>query len=430
MSSPTASAVLSAIEARWHPRRVIADTQPWATMRFLAGNAWRGVVWFVVVVVLVALGFGFATSVVLLPVALVAVRLWRLAARTERRRVGAFAGAAIPAPYRPRPPGGWIARAAGMATDPATWRDLAFLLVGLPLGIAELVVAAVALFTPLSFVLTPVAYANTGHGVGLAYPVGSWFGALVVALLAPVAAVASAYVLAGAARGHVLAAAWLLGPRKGDQLEERVDVLTRTRSGAMEAMLAERRRIERDLHDGAQQRLVALAMDLGMAKEKLDRDPVAARALIDTSHEEAKRVLADLRDLVRGIHPAVLTDRGLDAAVSAVAGRCPVPVTVDIRVPERLPEAVEVTAYFVVVEALTNVAKHAAGGATDAAVRIAKNRDTLIVEVVDDGPGGADPRRGTGLAGLADRVAALDGRLAVQSPAGGPTRVRAEIPIR
>jgi signal transduction histidine kinase len=187
----------------------------------------------------------------------------------------------------------------------------------------------------------------------------------------------------------------------------------------------ERRRIERDLHDGAQQRLVALAMDLGMAREKLRTDPQAATELVGEAHEEAKRALAELRDLARGIHPAVLADRGLDAAISALAARSPVPVGVDVAT-GRLPGPVESTAYFVVAEALTNAAKHARAG--ELAVRIARQGDLLVVEVTDDGAGGADPARGNGLRGLADRVAAIDGRLTVTSPPGGPTLVRAELP--
>jgi len=194
----------------------------------------------------------------------------------------------------------------------------------------------------------------------------------------------------------------------------------------VDAALEERRRIERDLHDGAQQRLVALAMDLGLAREKLATDPEAGRALVAEAHEEAKRAIREIRDLVRGIHPAVLTDRGLDPAISALAGRCPVPVTVDVALDRRLPEAVESAAYFVVAEALTNVAKHSGAGQARVGVRCA--HDQLTVEVVDDGVGGADPAAGAGLTGLVERVAALDGRLTVESPTGGPTRVRAELP--
>jgi signal transduction histidine kinase len=166
-------------------------------------------------------------------------------------------------------------------------------------------------------------------------------------------------------------------------------------------------------------------MDLGMARAKLETDPAAATALVGEAHEEAKRALAELRDLARGIHPAVLADRGLDAAISALAARSPVPVGVDVTA-GRLPGPVESAAYFVVAEALTNAAKHAR--AAEIGVRIARHRDLLIVEVIDDGAGGADPARGSGLRGLADRVAAVDGHLTITSPPGGPTVVRAELP--
>jgi signal transduction histidine kinase len=194
----------------------------------------------------------------------------------------------------------------------------------------------------------------------------------------------------------------------------------------MRAMHLERRRIERDLHDGAQQRLVALAMELGIAREKLLSDPEGARALIDSSHEDAKLVLAELRDLVRGIHPAVLTDRGLDAAISAIAGRSPIPVEVEVNLRERQPEEVEGTAYFIVVEALTNVAKHSQ--ATRARVSINRERGWLKVEISDNGRGGADLEGGSGLRGLRDRILALDGRFALESEPDKGTTVRAEIP--
>jgi signal transduction histidine kinase len=219
-----------------------------------------------------------------------------------------------------------------------------------------------------------------------------------------------------------------LGPSRRARLTERVEELTESRSRVLAVALAERRRIERDLHDGAQQRLVSLAMDLGIARQKITTDPEAARALVEEAHGEAKRALGDIRDLVRGIHPAVLSDRGLDAAISALTDRCPLPVEVDVDLNDRPPEAVEATAYFVVAEALANVAKHAEASETCVTVR-REPGDRLVVEVVDDGKGGADPETGTGLAGLRDRLAALDGRLFVESPTGGPTRVRAELPL-
>ncbi len=163
-----------------------------------------------------------------------------------------------------------------------------------------------------------------------------------------------------------------------------------------------------------------------MAKEKLATDPAAAQALVGEAHEEAKRALAEIRDLVRGIYPAVLADRGLDPAISALTGRCPVPVTVTVALDGRLPEIVEATAYFVVAEALTNVAKHSS--ASEAWVVIHREHDRLLLEVGDNGVGGADPTVGTGLAGLVDRVAALDGHLTIRSPPDGPTRIYGELP--
>jgi signal transduction histidine kinase len=218
----------------------------------------------------------------------------------------------------------------------------------------------------------------------------------------------------------------LLAPSTEEILTERVEELTESRSAVMRAMHLERRRIERDLHDGAQQRLVSLAMELGLAREKIDQNPEEARRLLEASHNDAKLVLAELRDLVRGIHPAVLTDRGLDAAISAIAGRSPVPVEVDVNLPQRQPDEVEGSAYFVVVEALTNIAKHSE--ATRARVSIHRDRGWLKVEISDNGKGGADISAGSGLRGLHDRIAALDGRMTLHSPKGGGTTLRAEIP--
>jgi signal transduction histidine kinase len=248
------------------------------------------------------------------------------------------------------------------------------------------------------------------------------------AVVLPVSMLAAYLVVIGASGAHAALGRALLGPSRHTRLAERVEELTESRSRMLAAALAERRRIERDLHDGAQQRLVSLAMGLGMAREKMATDPDAARKLIGEAHGEAKRALADIRDLVQGIHPAVLSDRGLDAAISALADRCPVPVEVNVELAGRPPEAVETTAYFVVAEALANVAKHS--GASEAHVAVWREpEDWLVVEVTDDGKGGADPESGTGLTGLADRLAALDGRLFVGSPVGGPTHVRAELPL-
>ena len=218
----------------------------------------------------------------------------------------------------------------------------------------------------------------------------------------------------------------LLGPSRVTALEHRVETLAESRAGVVDAADAERRRIERDLHDGAQQRLVSLAMHLGLARAELTGLPEDAQRVIAEAHDEAKEALAELRHLVRGLHPAILEDRGLDAALSGIAARSPVAVRLDVDVPERVPPTVEAVAYFVVSEALANTAKHAS--ATRAGVTARRAGDVLRLTVTDDGVGGADPAKGTGLAGLAQRAGSVDGTLCISSPAGGPTTITAELP--
>jgi signal transduction histidine kinase len=222
------------------------------------------------------------------------------------------------------------------------------------------------------------------------------------------------------------AASALLGPSRSAELERRVERLAQSRAGVLDAADAERRRIERDLHDGAQQRLVALAMNLGLARETMAELPEPARQLIADAHEEAKEALAELRNLVRGLHPAVLEDRGLDAALSGIAARAPLPVRLRVDVPERAAPAVEAVAYFVVSECLTNVARHS--GARQAEVDVRRAGGLLRITVTDDGAGGADPGRGTGLASLAQRAGSVDGSMHIDSPAGGPTVITVELP--
>ena len=213
-------------------------------------------------------------------------------------------------------------------------------------------------------------------------------------------------------------------PRRQQELEERVDVLTRTRRGAVDVQAAELRRIERDLHDGAQARLVALCMHLGRAEARLDDHPELAE-MVRRAREEAGSAIAELRDLARGIAPPVLADRGLAAALEGLGRRSAIPVTVEAEIDERPPPVVETAAYFVAAEAITNAAKHAGG--VPVRVRAAQEGDTLVVEVSDSGRGGADPG-GSGLTGLRHRVEALDGRLTVTSSACRGTTVRAELP--
>jgi signal transduction histidine kinase len=218
----------------------------------------------------------------------------------------------------------------------------------------------------------------------------------------------------------------LLGPNRSVELERRVESLSESRAGVVDAADAERRRIERDLHDGAQQRLVSLAMNLGMARENLTDVPEQARQVIAEAHDEAKEALAELRALVRGLHPAVLDDRGLDAALSGIAARAPLPVRLVVDMPERASPTVEAVAYFVASECLANIARHAAATRADIEVRLIGG--LLRIRITDDGVGGADPARGTGLASLVRRAGSVDGTMLIDSPRGGPTVVTVEMP--
>ncbi|WP_370147809.1 sensor domain-containing protein [Streptacidiphilus sp. EB129] len=247
------------------------------------------------------------------------------------------------------------------------------------------------------------------------------------------------------------AAAALLGPNRARELQRRVESLAESRSEVVDAADAERRRIERDLHDGAQQRLVSLAMNLGLAKRMLRGLPPeeqAARAMtvIDEAHLEAQAAIAELRDLVRGLHPVVLEDRGLDAALSGIVARAPLPVRLSVDLPRRAAPPVEAVAYFVVSEALANIAKHARASRAEVTVRqtrggdgsgdasgggpedVSGAGDRMVIVITDDGVGGADPAKGTGLSGLRQRAASVDGTLTITSPLGGPTILTVELP--
>ncbi|MEE1815140.1 sensor histidine kinase [Streptomyces sp. SP18ES09] len=219
----------------------------------------------------------------------------------------------------------------------------------------------------------------------------------------------------------------LLGPHPDEDLALRVADLTESRAGAVDAAHAERRRIERDLHDGAQQRLVSLALNLGLAKATLKDLPPEAREVIDTAHREAKEAIEELDNLVRGLHPAVLDELGLDAALSGLAARAPLPVRLRVDLPRRPSPAVETVAYFVVSEALTNIAKHARE-ATRGDVTVTRLGGILRLVITDDGTGGADPSGGSGLKGLAQRVRSVDGTFRMTSPVGGPTTMNVELP--
>ncbi len=375
----------------------------------------------------VSVTLGLAVLVVGVLVALVFFWLFRWFARVERRRAALVLGAPIPERYRRGEPGaGWFARLRAAAADPATWKDFAWTGVCGVLGFAISLAAIVLWAVVLGLVTLPAWWWALPEPVEMGlYDVDSLGLAFATAggalLLTPVCG----WIVRGLTELELAMMVPLLRPPRSEELTERVDVLTSTRAGAVDAQAAELQRIERDLHDGAQARLVALAMSLGMAEEKLESDPEQARELLMEARGEARTALTELRDLARGIHPPILSDRGLEAAITALAARSPLAVTIEAELPSRPPAAVEGAAYFVVAEALTNATKHS--GAERVLVRLALRDGTLAVEVADDGAGGADPS-GSGLVGLRRRVAALDGTLAVVSPQGGGTTLHAELP--
>ncbi|QFZ16921.1 sensor histidine kinase [Saccharothrix syringae] len=391
-----------------------------------------GIFWFSLLVALGSASLGTLVIWVGLPLGVLTLLAARTAASVERGLVRVALGTDIPSPYRPLPAGGLARRAKSIVQDPATWRDLAYSLLMLPLGIVEFTLTLVLWTVPLSAALLPF-YQHWLPATwevllpdGTVWAIDSFAKAVPVGLVGVLLGVLAYRLLLAMGRGHALLARAMLGPSRNALLSAEAERLSASRARGVEAAEAERRRIERDLHDGAQQRLVAVAMGLGRARGKLETDPDGARELIAEAHADAKLAISELRDLARGIYPSVLGDRGLDAALSSLAARSPIPVTVSVDVEPRPPTAVESTAYFIVAEALTNLAKHS--GATAAGVEVTRTDHSVVVEVVDNGRGGAEARPGGGLAGLADRAATIDGVVVVLSPVGGPTVIRAELP--
>jgi signal transduction histidine kinase len=385
-----------------------------------------GVLTFTVVVTGWATALGLAITLIGLPIALATIIVSRGMAQAERWRAALVLGEPIRGRYPPAPTGRIVDRLKGVFADRQTWKDLGWHLLLLPVGIVGFTVAVVVwcwslycLTFPLWFKITPAA-ADFGD-----FTLDTWWWALLVFAVGIVTLPITVALLRGTAAGTGALARLLLGS-DAEELEERVGVLTETRAGAVDAATAELERIERNLHDGAQARLVALAMDLGMAEERFDRDPAGARELVEKARDEAKQALAELRDLARGMRPALLAERGLPEAVRALAARTPLSTSVIVETDDgKAPPAVESAAYFVVAEALTNAVKHS--GAARLSVRVAIEEEHLVVEVSDDGRGGAE-LSGGGLSGLRKRVEALDGTLRVASPPGGPTLLRAELP--
>ncbi len=407
--------------------RAVVSPATWLAVIHLLAGPFIGVASFVTAVVGIVLGVALLPLLGIgLPVLALALWLCRLFARAERARFAFLLGRDIPAPATPagRKPRHRMRR---FLRSAAAWRNVVYAVVRLPLGLAE--AAVVANVWSLGLALLTVPAYNAALPGGAAHLSGfrlSGPGPLTLAALAGLALLLVAPPLTRVlATADAAVTRWLIGSGNRAELAARIGELETSRARVVDAAEAERMRIERDLHDGAQQRLVSLAMELGRAKAKFPTDPEAAAAIVGQAHEQAKEALTELRNLVRGVHPPVLTDRGLDAALSGLAALCPVPVTVRVDLPVRPSASVEAIAYFVVAEALTNVAKHAR--ASHAEVTVSRSGDLLKMTVCDDGIGGADPA-GQGLSGLAARVAGVDGRLVLTSPAGGPTLIEAVLP--
>ena len=410
----------------------------WVSAIDLLLDAILGTLWFTIVLTLLLTGLGlvpaFGIGVLLI---LAAAPLTRFTGTVERLRANALYELDIaPAPRKTSTRTDWL-RVVNQAwmdlTSAATWRVMLHHLASAVLGYLVITIAAWAVFTAVLLIAYP-----SGDAAGMSPLVSllqAWLGeggrpaAITVGVILLAAAPLMIY-FAGRFDRSVLAP--LLGPRAVEALEQRIETLADARQGAVDAATSERLRIERDLHDGVQPQLVSVAMTLGMARSKFASDPAQAQALVERAHDETKEAITDLRQLARGIHPAVLTDRGLDASLSALASRCVVPTTVRFSLPSRPPAEVEAVIYFTVAESLTNVSKHSQASSCSVDVSYANASHTpgvIRATVTDNGRGGAFiPEGSGGLSGMRDRVRSASGTLTVDSPTGGPTVVTVEVP--
>lgn len=413
----------------WGPSILRRAGQALADATFLTVGLATGTAFFSIAVTLASLSAGLFILIIGIPVAMLSSEILRWCAEIERQRARIVDPRPVKGIYQPIGPNA-MATVRTFGRDGRRWRDLGYHVIQFPVSVAGFCIAvtswAVALsmtFYPLYFWALPDTGEEQFEWLGLhldtlpeAIPV-----MLIGLLLVPVA-----FVLCRATTRIAVELIRLLLGDDQARLEARVSHLEETRSGAVDASAAELRRIERDLHDGAQARMVAVAMDLGMAEERIADDPEGARELVQGARDEARRALSEMRSLVRGIAPSVLADRGLEAALTSLTARAPVEVVLEVELPERPPASVETAAYFVVAEALANLGKHAR--ATVCRIRVDATDDEVRVRVEDDGVGGAQIGSDGGLRGLRDRVAALDGRLELTSPSGGPTILEARIP--
>ncbi|WSR66650.1 sensor domain-containing protein [Streptomyces sp. NBC_01198] len=415
------------------------EARTWREFGYALLNLPMAITGFVWTVTMLSLSAGLLITFVGLPLLVLSLGGCRAIGRVERGRARSLLRLDVDEPGRARAKGrGFLARMGAQLGSGVNWRHVIYTLLHFPWGIITFSVS-VSLFTygwglltyPLWRWVFPVYFGQDGlqmyssddgrHGWWLHTPLDMTLSVLVGGLLV----LATPWAIRGMAHVDRVMVLGLLGPSR---LDDRVTELESDRGVVVDTAAADLRRIERDLHDGAQARLVALAMDLGMAKEKLLEDPAVGAVMVEEAHGEVKIALQELRDLARGIHPAILTDRGLGAALSAVAARCTVPVSVTVDLPARPVPAIEGIAYFTVSELLQNVSKHS--GAARASVDVWQVEDRLMLYVSDNGRGGASLSAGSGLAGLAERLDSVDGVLAVDSPSGGPTRVTAELPWR
>lgn len=360
-----------------------------------------------------------------LPWVLLALRRWT---DWHRRLAGGLLATTIPTRYQPLS-GSAGQRLRQMLTDRTTWRDLAWsliqMLIGLPLAALALVVAVGPPLTVVSMLFwwVPDEPVHLLTGVPLDnWPSAIGFGLLNLALMVALGLVA----VPPLARGHAHLTRALLARPAAQQLAERVETLTQTRADAIDAHGAELARIERDLHDGTQARLVAIAMRLGIAKQELAGEPGLLARLIDEAHDSAETAMHELRTIIRTMYPPVLADLGLAGAVHALAAQSPVPTHLDLGRLGTLPAAVEAAAYYAISEALTNVAKHSDAGTATVSIRQAGG--WLRTSITDDGRGGADESGGSGITGIRQRIAALDGTVQVISPPDGPTSITVSLP--
>ncbi|WP_329281825.1 sensor histidine kinase [Streptomyces sp. NBC_00691] len=413
------------------------EGRTWRALLYVLIGLPLSVCWFALSIAFVSAGAGLLITFLGVPILAGALAMCRGFGAVERARARALLDVDVraPEPVRGRT-GGAFSWMGAMLKSGASWRHLLYAIVHMPWAIVSFSVTVAfwawgwSLFTYPLWKWTFPAYLGQdgiqlyGDGTHDLY-LDSPFEITVTSLVGLLFVMAGPWLLRGFVAVDRFLVAGLLGPSR---LASRVTELESDRGVVVDTAAADLRRIERDLHDGAQARLAALAMDLGLAKEKLAKDPQAAAVLVDEAHGEVKLALQELRDLARGIHPAVLTDRGLDAALSAVASRCVVPVSVDVDLPARPVAAIEGIAYFTVSELLRNVTTHAR--ARRAWVDVWRTGDRLMLQVRDDGVGGAHVVTGRSLSSLSDRVGAVDGVLAVDSPEGGPTTVTVELPWR